>query len=660
MSNRYDDLLNICGCKKENANLVRKLADYYELINNYKDLNAEQLIKGAKIILRDRKIYNYRHVAIRFLETAIQKGSDEAKFVLAKIYYNGRDNHEDNEKAAALFKELAESGNVRAKRIYADMIYFFHITNVEREDCVKLYKECSSKGDLIAKYRLANIYRNGDFADKPDYEMATWYYESCLSSEYNEKIANTLMTACCREALHCQLESFYLQEANATRNYEYYKKRPSLNSLTKKYLEYAEQIMEYLPLDDRIAFENSIKVYKSIIKDDSLDISKISYGEFREKYFKKHPRIFLTTKKTEYLIYKQGLRNYFLMRDDAAEEKEYAVEEKEKQTTKKKTILVKALQNLSIAKPTTYVTANPTEIEESVDDSVQNFKNNYNVDYSLCVTNLDKYLEEIMYQIFVVGLTTYKKKQINQSIIRLKNTIIKEISSSGDLSKLAELIVGDISKIPTKNHKRIVEKFIKDIETNSQGSTTAVQIQNISNYYNGLEQLSAADDFLFNDILELYDECARLRGLKIKETFTFGELFDIAFVGDKLGETDTSTNMLKMDILEFANSVSKIDDKQEIYYKLNELILKLEHFRVMVRNVASHKSVLTQRAIENGLNICITQESSIFNLLDELFGDYIEKQTYIEETKKYLKKSKIKYDDTDIDIEISNIMDSSM
>ena len=34
-----------------------------------------------------------------------------------------------------------------------------------------------------------------------------------------------------------------------------------------------------------------------------LDISKISYGEFRNRYYNKHPRIFLTTKKTEYLIY---------------------------------------------------------------------------------------------------------------------------------------------------------------------------------------------------------------------------------------------------------------------------------------------------------------------------------------------------------------------
>ena len=79
----------------------------------------------------------------------------------------------------------------------------------------------------------------------------------------------------------------------------------------------------------------------------------------------------------------------------------------------------------------------------------------------------------------------------------------------------------------------------------------------------------------------------------------------------------------------------------------------------MVRNVASHKSVLTQRAIENGLNICITQETSIFNLLDDLFGDYLEKQTYIAETKKYLNKAKVKYNDTDIENQISNIMDSS-
>ena len=135
MGNKYYNLLNELGYKNKSNNLVGKLADCYELINNYKELNAEQLINGARLIMRDKKVHNYRHVAIRFLETAIEKGSEEAKFLLAQIYFNGRGNRnpEENAKAAKLYKELSDSGNLMAKRIYADMIYFSYIEEVERE-----------------------------------------------------------------------------------------------------------------------------------------------------------------------------------------------------------------------------------------------------------------------------------------------------------------------------------------------------------------------------------------------------------------------------------------------------------------------------------------------------------------------------------------------
>ena len=57
--------------------------------------------------------------------------------------------------------------------------------------------------------------------------------------------------------------------------------------------------------------------------------------------------------------------------------------------------------------------------------------------------------------------------------------------------------------------------------------------------------------------------------------------------------------------------------------KLRELLIKVEMFRVIVRNVASHKSTLNQEAVEQGLNISLIQENSIFKLLDEMFGNYL-------------------------------------
>ena len=634
--------------------LIKNKIESYDLIDNFKELSADKLIEAAMQILNDKSVFNNKHVAIKFLERAVQKGSSKAKFIIAKMYYRGLYTQKDYQKAAMLFKELADEGNIQAKRFYADMIYYSRVEDKEREDCIKIYQECASSGDLVSKYRLANIYRNGDFTGKPNYEMALLYYENCLNSEYDEKTANMILSACCTEAMHCELENFYLKEANAARNYDYYKRRPSVKKSIKKYFEYAEKIKEYMPLDDRISFENSLAVYRLILKDDSLDISKISYGEFRNRYYNKHPRIFLTTKKTEYLIYKQGLRNYFLMRDDAAEELEHEVEEKQKHAQKQKVVVKKVVFNLNLSNVAGQINASTNEIEESVDKSVESFKNSYNVDYSLCVANLDKYLEEIIYQIFVVGLNKYKQDKAKEEINEIVDQIKNELTTPIDLDKLAELIIGDISKIPAKNYKRIVEKFINDILSNKQGTTTANQIEAIKNYFNEEESISASEDFLINDILYLYEKCAALREIKTKETFTFGELFDITFV-DKLGD-DTKPNMLKAEILDYVLKISGNKDVQEVYLKLNELILKIEHFRVMVRNIASHKSILTQNAIENGLNICVTQNTSIFNLLDELFGNYLEKQTMIEESKKFLSNAKFKIDDAKLEEEVSIAM----
>ena len=66
--------------------------------------------------------------------------------------------------------------------------------------------------------------------------------------------------------------------------------------------------------------------------------------------------------------------------------------------------------------------------------------------------------------------------------------------------------------------------------------------------------------------------------------------------------------------------------QNEAALKLSELLVKVEMFRVIVRNVASHKTTLTQSAVEHGINISIVQENSILKLLDELFGDFLNKK----------------------------------
>ena len=126
--------------------------------------------------------------------------------------------------------------------------------------------------------------------------------------------------------------------------------------------------------------------------------------------------------------------------------------------------------------------------------------------------------------------------------------------------------------------------------------------------------------------------------IEMNTSFQLGSLFDLTFVENYIDESVVKMarpNKLKDDILEYVYDLNKNLTKDEIYIKLQELILKVEYFRVMIRNVASHKSILTQSAIEKGLNLCIVQESSIFNLLDELFGEYLEKQSYIRDVENF-------------------------
>ena len=79
-------------------------------------------------------------------------------------------------------------------------------------------------------------------------------------------------------------------------------------------------------------------------------------------------------------------------------------------------------------------------------------------------------------------------------------------------------------------------------------------------------------------------------------------MFDLTFVDrdsvDADGNPISTSNKLKKEIVDFVCEINPKLSEKQIFLKLNELILKTEHFRVMVRNVASHKSILTQKAIE--------------------------------------------------------------
>ena len=152
-------------------------------------------------------------------------------------------------------------------------------------------------------------------------------------------------------------------------------------------------------------------------------------------------------------------------------------------------------------------------------------------------------------------------------------------------------------------------------------------VESLNSYYETQkDSLNKKEKTLIEKMIETAEARKELGGLQKQETFELGSLFYMAF-----NDANTSDGMVAQKVVDpaFVDFIISVNDKlsvNEASLKLKEFLVKVEMFRVIVRNVASHKSILMQPAVEHGINISVVQENSIFKLLDEMFGDFLNKK----------------------------------
>ncbi len=604
----------------------------YEDVEN---LTANELYEKALKLYNEKDTEKFAE-SVYLLKMASKKGSDEATIKLGSVCAKGM-GFVDFEEIKEPLKALAYNGNIKAS-LYLGIIYHKGFGRTER-----------------------------------NFQKAIKWYMACLVDDVTEQNAS-IQALACSTLIQCYLELHYIEEANATRNEVYYRSSKKNKEEAKRYLAMFPSIVEKMDQKNRWIVENRVSFYASILNDNTEDLSQMSYGAFRKKYYGLHPNLFLTTKKSEDSIYRDGIKNYFRKRDESEEELEQEVVINERNISTRRATAVRAIGKLKFStKGENVYPSIMSDITEVYAEDENEFESNYVLDYSNCVINLDKYLEEILHQIFVKDVVELKKQQlnnrINNSVGRIKELV--DILYIDDL-KIANNVINKIDlnipeeKKSKESHLRSlrasIEKILRGPKSNQD------KIDEMFNYLaqkiseatidaddNSLE--SDMDMIAKNPLYELFFCILGASRLKMEyssieepQKFELGSLFDMTFVEhDDEGKKTNGENSLQKDILDFAKNVNPKMSKEELTLRLSELILKVEHFRIMVRNVASHKSILTQKHIEQGIKICIMQDGSIFNLLDELFGEHIKKKAVRKDVQRAIKKANIELSEEEID-----------
>ena len=627
-------------------------------------LSPEEQVKLGLKYFRKGPNQNYQ-IAFEIFSMAAEEDYPSAIVYVARMYNEGLYVRKSVTKAVRLLKRASSLGSINAKCILGGMATRQESSETPIESALHYFTEAADLGSLYAKFCLANVYKSGIGIEK-DRDKAIEHYSECVKANHVSKNMGILAESYF-SLIQCYLEKHYIEEANTVRDVAYYNSTEKKNKEKAKfYLEEAKKIKDLVSPKIKESYENALEVFASILNETDVELSKMSYGEFRQKYYNKHPRIFLPTKKTEHLIYTDGIKNYFFKRDDSQEELEYSLRQRKDLLERRKIVLKKLITDLGISSSPEASLAQTTL--DDLNKDLENFKTSYLTDYSTCVINLDKYLEEILHYIFVIELQNHKKDVINFQIDSQENLIVKLTNklSIEKLKNLNSLVNGinpntGIDKIDEEKHKQLFSSFITKMIERKTPKSISNRLNKLNEYHDECPTIDQDEIDLIKEVNELNNRVAEREKIQINPAFQLGSLFDLTFV-DHGAEDDSmklsTPNKLNEEVLDFAQIINPEMTRTEIYLKLHELILKIEHFRVMIRNVASHKSILTQNLMEKGLNLCIVQESSVFNLLDELFGQYIESKMYFNDFQKFAEKSETEFSKTDVETIIESTIET--
>jgi len=639
--------------------------------------------------------------AKEYWEKAASLGNSYAYINLGFLYYNGNGVGQDFNKERTCFEEAVKLGNPYALQCIGIIYHNGHGVNRDYFKAKEYYENAVKAGDLGARIPLGILYRDG-CGVQLDYSKALKCFNETLEigTQYlkQKNVFNTtepgyniqLVQNTCRRASECLAEMSY-RGFGVKKNYlsaiefyinslNYCNSNTSDQSLTygslvqcylelyyeslanisgnrskqnildqqkykaeaKKYLKLAEDNKHTLNKKDLESYELQIKTYKSILDDENVELSNMDYLEFKNKYFKKHKSIFLLSTKDEHELYEDGIKRYFEKRDTLLEKIERKIQQEREFRYKNYSIIKKKIIDVqgsgAVKAMQTRFEQNKNKIQEET-----------MIDFSDCVVNIDKYLEESIKFIFV---DTYKEEKQHE----IQKTIQENVKSLQNKLKLDEVFLRNVvsilhnSSVNENFTKEFCLKKIKDFisfkKVQSIKQFPEIKMNNIENYFNeNVDSMSEKEKEFIQNIInagklkkELFEyEDKKENNEDSEDTFTMGNLFYHTFIEQSItsGDQISTRRVLDKNIVEYVNRINPNMEKEQVELKLNELINKIELFRVVVRNVASHKTELSQKSIEDGLNLCIMQDNSIFALMDDLFGDFI-LQKYFD--KQYVKK----------------------
>ena len=109
------------------------------------------------------------------------------------------------------------------------------------------------------------------------------------------------------------LELYYLDQANEkVRTRQHFAKINKNREKAKEYLQVVQSIKHTID-SDLVAknLDNDLRIAEDLLNDNSLDLSQLTYKQFKDQYFGKYDNLFLLTHKKEYELFEDGIKYYF-------------------------------------------------------------------------------------------------------------------------------------------------------------------------------------------------------------------------------------------------------------------------------------------------------------------------------------------------------------
>lgn len=557
--------------------------------------------------------------------------------MLGIMYYEGRGVNTDYNKALEFFRMAAAFGDTEAHYQLGLFYSEGKSTQQDTNKAITHLKLASINEHLEAKFHLAKL-----LLKENKYEQSRELFIELINEESGEKIIENYLAPfrnnntqpwtseeiyiCC-ELAKCYLDLYFTSLPDNKRT------EGSLNKINK----YKNNALDYINLsknhsknvltsEESSQIEKSFTLYEAILSDDRPNIT---YSEFK-KYEGTYSLLYNFANKFGTDV-NSAIETYFNRRNSINDLFN-------KHNDEKAQLLKKHLPDITdkLLKKGYSEDKITNALQKRIENKKSNTKSQeQEIDFSDCMTPINKFVEELIYTIFVKEFNEYPKytdipkteeefKSItkNDSGIQILFNVLfnNKFDDKCDLNTYRNW--------PTKEYKEYCEFQLKQILTYKfEPSKINKTIQQIQDFLNSNPNLMVNEKKFIKNYSTLcqnrLNEFNKQKdGKKYNSKhFNIGELFEIIFIQDP--NSKTTRKILNKDIVDFIKTINQTMDNDKIETALFELMNKIEIFRICARNKSSHKSLLSQESYEKGLFIFILQENSIMELVHNLFGEYI-------------------------------------